>query len=873
MTTTCFAAQPSQPALLVACEPNIASTPPTTFVSAVFDPTTSQIPLPNDLAFFNPPNSVCPAPANTLPAGSPPACAQAELLAAFAGKFPSDQEVAITIDFSETQFTNGQTTQVAPDLDLTTFVTPTTFFVWGTTATGAGIVPTDPLVASDYVKFSDHGTLTIHHKDKAPWAQGSYAVFVRGGPNGVMTTDKLPVNPSPTFYLIEQDVDFTNPDNLGLLTAQTGSTEAALAAGAQLNMIVALYQMAAFPIVDMFFPMQELAVLATFQIAPVVTNVTIDPARSLVPLPIDLLRDPTSGLISATAACTFAQGTLTNGTCSSAAAAGFETLDGFSTTGAILAPTSDLIDAATVTPTTVQLYDLTDPTSPVLVTPSTLIYEPCEVTSGCGAAMPVSTAIALQPAGATAGDPTSVFRTKPLKDATDYALVITTGVTDKAGNPLGEGTVSKILRFTNPLVVAGHSALTGIDDTTAAALEKMRLQLQPVFTTLATTGVSSAMIAIAYTFHTQTILSPAVQLAALPYTLPDATAIPIAATFVAETPTAAFTKYGVDPAAVPFGNIHEVLETDITTLNALDPATGAFLADPTQGASEQIHVLIVTPQAGNPNIPACTGGLTPFGQCAPLMVFRHGLGRGRADMLTVADTYAAAGMVTVAIDAELHGDRTFCTSGTTNECNSGATCTTTLPPGAQGDANPPGTCGSAGLIKEPVSPSCIGACAAAATDGIPVASGNYLVSSNFFRTRDVLRQDLIDQSQLIRVMGFVPAGPPPTGHAVFDHMAGQGVIIDPATTFFSGQSLGSIQGAADVATNPRISRVGYNVGGGTIVDVFTTSPAFIKTTDALLAGLGVVPGTPEFLQFLVIAKMVLDPADPLNFAGHLTANT
>jgi hypothetical protein len=77
----------------------------------------------------------------------------------------------------------------------------------------------------------------------------------------------------------------------------------------------------------------------------------------------------------------------------------------------------------------------------------------------------------------------------------------------------------------------------------------------------------------------------------------------------------------------------------------------------------------------------------------------------------------------------------------------------------------------------------------------------------------------------------------------------------------------------DVATNPRISKAAFNVGGGTIVDIFSNSPAFASTTDRLLAGLGIERGTAEFLQFLVVAKTVLDPADPINFAGHLTDNT
>jgi hypothetical protein len=68
-------------------------------------------------------------------------------------------------------------------------------------------------------------------------------------------------------------------------------------------------------------------------------------------------------------------------------------------------------------------------------------------------------------------------------------------------------------------------------------------------------------------------------------------------------------------------------------------------------------------------------------------------------------------------------------------------------------------------------------------------------------------------------------------------------------------------------------KAGFNVGGGTVVDIFTNSPAFVDSTDALLASLGITPGTSAYLQFLVVAKTVLDPADPVNFVGHLTSNT
>ncbi|MGE5187099.1 MAG: hypothetical protein ACM31C_33850, partial [Acidobacteriota bacterium] len=855
------------------CKTDLPYTAPTSTVAAVFDPLANKVPLPNDLVFLGDANALCPDYGNVELAPGAPACAQAELLQMFAGKFPSDQEVAVTIDFTQTNFVGHGTEQVAPDLDLST-LTPATLFVYGITDADQGDVALEPITAADYVKYDDHGTLTLHHAGHEPWAPGRYAVFVRGGADGVHTTDGIEVGQSEVFALVAQGKDMTDPANIGLLVAQTGSKSAAIAQGEQLNQLIALYKDSAYPIVDTRFPHEQLAILTTFQIAPRVTNVAIDPARGLAPLPFDLLRDPVTGKLSALAACTMAGGKLAgDGTCSSAAAAGFASLDGFSTTGAILAPTSDLINAHTVDSLNLMLFDLSDPANPVQVSASDLILEPCEFASSCGE-VSLSPVIAIQPAGATAGDPTSVFRTRPLKDATDYAVVILTGIHDKANHLIGQGTVAGILKFQNAVAIAGKSALTGIDDGTASALEKMRLQLQPVLATLAKRGIGGSMIATAYTFHTQSILDPAVKLAALPYQTPAETALPIAPTFVARTPAAAFAKYGVDPAVVPSSHIDEILEADIVTFDALDPVTGAFLADPTRAVAEPIHVLIATPKAAA--APACTGALAPFGRCAPMMIFHHRISRGRADMLTVADSFAAAGMVTVAIDSAKHGDRSFCTSGTSGAasgCNGGASCVTSLPAGAQGDLHPPGTCGSAGFAKQPVSATCTGACAQAATDGIPYVSGNYLLTENFFRTRDTMRQDLIDEAQLVRAIAFVPKGLPPTGHAVFDHMSARGVIVDPATIYYSGQSLGAVEGAADVAANPRISRAAFNSGGGTFTDVALTSPEFAPIVDELLAKLGIAHGSADYLKFLVVAKTVLDPAEPINFVGHLQAST
>jgi len=863
-------------ALAAACgTPEVPHTPsPSSVVTAVFDPIGGQIPLPNDLAL------------QQIPPSLPPA--QQDLLNAFKaqGGFPNDQEVPITISFVRTSIAaDGTTSNSPPTLDTTT-LTPATLVAVLQTAQGIGPVALDPITDANYV----NGVLTLHNKNRAPWTPGHYVVGVRRGPNGAKTKEGDPIYASSTFYLIAQGQNLETDQGITLLRAQTGSTEAAIAAAQQLDQIINGYKAGPFQAIDQVFPHQELVAMTTFAIAPLKTQVQLDANRGLVPLPIDLLRDAT-GHISAQGACALAQGTFNpaTGACTSAAAAAFQTLDGFATTGAILAPLSDLVSASTITsapvtlstawnastpPASVTLWDISNPASPVQINSATYITEPSEVTQ-----QGLSPVIALQPAGATAGDATSVFRTRPLKDSTDYAVVITDGVKDKVGKPIGPGTVATILQFIHPVFANGSSQLLGVDNTTAAGLEVMRQKIASLVGAPAFKG----HVAMAYTFHTQTILSPAVQLGALPYTKDVATAATAAPT--AMTPGAAFAKYGVDVASVPAGNIAEVLETTLTTFNLLNPATGAF--NPTGATTDEtINVLIAYPKA-TVTFPACSNpALAAFGNCSPLVVFRHGLGGGRADMLTVADTLAGKGFTVVAIDAAKHGDRSFCMSGLTNvpgtsipQCfGQGATCTAIPGTAGQGDANPPGTCGGSGFTYRAVSAACSASpasCGWFGTEGIPVVSSSYLVSANFFRTRDTLRQDIIDQSQLVRAVAYPPSGPPSgSTPPLFNYLVGKNLVIDPAQVYFLGQSLGSIQGTLDVATNPRISRAVLNVGGGTVVDVFTTSPAFAANTNALLASLGIQPGANSaYLQFLVVAKTILDPADPVNFAGHLSSNT
>ena len=209
-------------ALAAACAPDVPQTPaPSAVTTAVFDPIAGNVPLPNDLARL------------PRPAGSPPfPAAQQELIDLFnsQGGFPSDQELPVTITLVRTVLTaDGGTTNQAPTLDPTTVVNGATLVVYRMTPSPPGLVAIDPMTDANYVSAGDHGVLSIHNKNRAPWAAGQYVVGLRGGPNGVKTKEGDPIYAATTFFLIAQGQNLETEQNLPLLRAQTGSEAAARA--------------------------------------------------------------------------------------------------------------------------------------------------------------------------------------------------------------------------------------------------------------------------------------------------------------------------------------------------------------------------------------------------------------------------------------------------------------------------------------------------------------------------------------------------------------------------------------------------------------------------------------------------------------------
>ena len=912
----------------LACEPSISSAiNPSTVDYAAFDPTGNppSIPLPNDLALQ--PQAI-----------AAQSGAQKALLQEFvnAGGFPNDQEVPITIDFVRLTIdpNTGASTRSAPALDVSS-INSNNLIVLSFSTAGYSSIAYDAPASTDYVVNGDHGTLTLHKSPNAAksgsrrWDPGPYVVAVRGGPGAVKVSgSNAGLQPQPAMYLLLQDQDLSLPQNQSLIP---GSVDEKRATGALLEGVRQGYLLPQSRIDEVWGPLahRQLAIMGTFAIANVQTHVETDPSSGQMPLPSDFLLGADGHLLPELAAATGPFGAL---------GPGLATLDGFSTTAMVLAATSGAIDANTVSGSTVFLYELNltspSPSAKRLLDiaealgtghPEKIAYvsEPppisqAALSGGACSASPtekcLSTAIGLQPAVPAQVGP-NFFAVPPLKEGTTYVVLISDGVKDLNGNGLTRSTLGKILLMDPSLTAAvnGKSAIAGVTDAQALGIDQMRQAIALAAGTLAVEkpAITRPHLAMAYTFRTQggktltqdnSMKTAATNLAALPYGAPLTTINPVpgttklycapalSAACTAGSVAAALSAYGVDATPVPNAHIGYVVETVVPAFNKLlcnagDPNckdTGAFGG----GASavpviEPIKVLIALPPP--PYLLAAGGtctpnpAVTPPTTCSiPLIVFRHGIGGARNSMLKVADELNFKGFAVAAIDAPKHGDRSYCKADA--ECATGS-CVADPALASEGDkpGPTPGHCMSGSTPTDFKRDTSCATCTNTASQA--TASGNFLVTGNLFRTRDSFRQDIIDQSQLIRVLSPNPACDVTAALTAANTCANNLITastlvqIDPARIFFVGQSLGAISGVVDVAANARIRKAALNVGGSTFVDIGTNSAAFKGTLDTLLAALGITRGTARYLAFVNVAKWVLDPSDPENFAANLTTNT
>ncbi len=435
---------------------------------------------------------------------------------------------------------------------------------------------------------------------------------------------------------------------------------------------------------------------------------------------------------------------------------------------------------------------------------------------------------------------------KALKQITSYMAVITNGVTDDAGNAATPDQTYFITQRTSPLVDAnGNSTDPLLPNSTAQALEPLRQLTNSQEIAASSVGINPADIVLSFVMTTQSI-TPVLSavyaqsgpgasvLAPTGLTTLVAGGAGIADIYVgiqsspyyleapsASNPTAplnGFWKAAPGAYVAPFDAFGlDPTSTNLTFANPFPVATGV-----------QTYPVIMT-------LPNANSGQTKPASGWPIVIFQHGITRNRTDMLAIADTLASIGYAVIAQDLALHG--------ITDPINPFYVEGTPFGPIANERTFDVDYANNA---ADPENPG---------PDGIIDDSGSYFINlSNLLVSRDLLRQgsaDLFTLTATIPTMDYDGDGVPD---------------FDGSRIAFVSQSLGSIIGATFLAIEENVTTAVLSVGGGGIARLLEGSPAFGPRIRAGLEGLGVIAGTAQFAQFMVVTQSVLDAGDPLNFA-------
>jgi hypothetical protein len=223
----------------------------------------------------------------------------------------------------------------------------------------------------------------------------------------------------------------------------------------------------------------------------------------------------------------------------------------------------------------------------------------------------------------------------------------------------------------------------------------------------------------------------------------------------------------------------------------------------------------------------------------PVAIVQHGITGNRAQALTMADAYADACFIVVAMDLPLHGI-------------------------VQGDP----TFGS--LYCSPALPQCIGATertfdvdlvnnatGAAPGDGNVDASGTHMINLTSPATgRDNLRQaeaDLIQLTKSIPGLAIAPGTPAPAGP----------IGVDPTRIHYTGLSLGAIVGGSHIHFTNETRTATLAVPGGVLTRLLLDSQTFGPRIKA-----GVTTSLAEnsynYNLFFRDFQAVVDSGDPIN---------
>jgi dienelactone hydrolase len=448
---------------------------------------------------------------------------------------------------------------------------------------------------------------------------------------------------------------------------------------------------------------------------------------------------------------------------------------------------------------------------------------------------------------ASGGTTLLITPVKPLAPKSSYLVLLTKGIKDTSGNAASAdadyAAISSAILTEFSARPAGSAPAPAACTTFTNATLKGLCQLTSThFLVASGAGITPSNIVLSASFTTQSISDSLVALnakaTAAAYTIQDTgistgqaiPGLPNQAEIYAGTLRVPY--YLTAPSAQnPTAPLNNYWLSDTTQPNppGIDPNSRlvtAFKPLPAVTANLDIPLLLTIPK----------NGLSPGANGWPVVIFQHGTPRTRGDALLVADSFAAAGFATIAIDLPLHGitptdlfkalripgkERTFDLDLVNN---------TTGAPGPDGVIDDTGT--------------------------------HFINLANVLVTRDNLRQATSDQITLVKTIPTIDINHDGTPD------------LDGSRIYFVGYSLGGIASVALLGVNSDVKAASLPMAAMRLPYILQASSFYGPRINASLAAANaaLVPGTPLYNTFFRDAQTAVDSADSANYAVAAAAS-
>lgn len=639
--------------------------PPVTLIHARFDPEAAVIPMPTDVLRDKDAGKL------SLPNDTPEDLAKLT---------PAEAEF---YDYLETL--DGWSTLMTATVEFTGAIDPASItdgtvqvWHWG---------PVPARVDDVRLHLSADGKKLSIDPPRTGWLRGDrYFAVVRGGANGVKGQEGERVECDAAFYFLRQQERLDTPEHERAFPGETADKRRDNAKKLE-EIREDLEGSFDFMADSRGIPRDEVAALWGFTITRH-TEVAMDQPSQRIPLPIDLMIEPTTGRVDAPVAPW-------DTPVEAEAKQRLAVFDGFGLSSSQLFELTQPMSATTLNENTVKLYRI-DGGAPVAV-PATI-----EVLAD-------KTHIVVTPKSAR------------LAEKATYAVIVSKAARDAEGNAPVVMPIGHFLKAKAPILVDGKSQIPAIDDHDATKLEDSRQKLAAALDDIGRDDVLAA-----WPFTTMSVVEPLKELR-LASEREGTSVNPASVTHM--TPGEALLDFPIGIGSIL--NVGDVYNGTIESPVFLDPVTRGWRGDGGHTV-ENIKFTMTVPKT------------KPAGPM-PVVIFGHGLVTERRFVLAVGDALAAKGYAAISIDFPYHGDRSYCAKGgpisvvdptdgsltSLEPCQSGTTCNDLGKcVDAQGNGNK--------LAKFPVL-------------DMPVATGAvFLEIEHIANSKDHFQQALIDLGALDR---------------------------------------------------------------------------------------------------------------------------